>query len=131
MILEGFGDDFGELLGEVWSLLAHLRLIFGCLYDACILNACSKASRTRLGSPTHENKHARMHFRLKISSVETVVLRNWFLTLSVCGSDWDRFGGFLRCHESFIYCSYTLAKVRACLYTKECILIPYHVFYIE
>ena len=35
-----FGNDFGEILGEVWSLLVHLGLILGCLYDAGILYAC-------------------------------------------------------------------------------------------
>ena len=57
--LEGFRDDFGQLLGEVWSLLVHLGLIFGCLYDACIKNACSKASGRRLGSPSQETNMPR------------------------------------------------------------------------
>ena len=63
-------------LGEVWSLLVHLGLFWGGLYDACIKNACSKASGRSLGSPSHENKNAQMHFRLEISFIEIVVLWN-------------------------------------------------------
>ena len=74
-ILKGFGKGFGELLGEVWSLLVRPALIWGCLYDACVTNACSMASGRRLGSIGA--------FQVEISSIDIDVLWNCFSTLSV------------------------------------------------
>ena len=54
----------------------HLGLIFGCLYDACIKNACSKASGRRLGSPSQETNMPRC-----ISGWKSVPLKLMFVEL--------------------------------------------------